>query len=129
MMQGKRGVGKTHVGLGYRLRWQEVELSLSGKLPILAKSSSLTASYRPSLLQKWLAEIVSAIGCDSVDENLKLLIPDLQESGIPDLATIGGQASLTPFVAWADLVVLDNLSCLVRSGKENEAESWLPIQV
>jgi hypothetical protein len=28
----------------------------------------------------------------------------------------------------ADLIVLDNLSALVRAGNENEAESWLPIQ-
>src|SRR5436190_20348191 len=27
-----------------------------------------------------------------------------------------------------ELVILDNLSCLCRSGKENEAESWLPVQ-
>jgi putative DNA primase/helicase len=28
----------------------------------------------------------------------------------------------------ADLIILDNLSALVRSGLENQAESWLPIQ-
>jgi hypothetical protein len=60
-----------------------------------------------------LREGVGVFGCFSPS----VLFPDLQQSGIPDLATIGGQASLTPFVAWADLVVLDNLSCLVRSGK------------
>jgi hypothetical protein len=27
-----------------------------------------------------------------------------------------------------DLIVLDNLSTLVRSGRENESESWLPVQ-
>jgi len=28
----------------------------------------------------------------------------------------------------AKLIVIDNISSLVRSGKENEAESWLPVQ-
>jgi hypothetical protein len=28
----------------------------------------------------------------------------------------------------AELIVVDNFSCLVRSGKENGAESWLPLQ-
>jgi len=28
----------------------------------------------------------------------------------------------------SDLVIIDNLSALVRSGKENEAEGWLPVQ-
>ena len=28
----------------------------------------------------------------------------------------------------AELLILDNLSALCRSGKDNEGESWLPVQ-
>ena len=48
---------------------------------------------------------------------------------MPDLSTLEGQtavnAMLTPETA---LIVVDNISCLCRSGRENEAESWLPVQ-
>jgi hypothetical protein len=128
MMHGKRGFGKTHLALGIGvavgsgrdfLRWQAPKprkvLFVDGELP-------------SSVLQQWLAEAVTASGADEVGDNLTLITPDLQEFGIPDLATLQGQASLLPFVEPADLVILDNLSALVRAGNENEAESWLPIQ-
>ena len=35
---------------------------------------------------------------------------------------------LEPHLADVDVVVIDNLSTLCRTGVENEAESWLPVQ-
>ncbi len=39
-----------------------------------------------------------------------------------------GQAIIDEHANNADLIIVDNLSCLARGGKENEGESWLPIQ-
>jgi putative DNA primase/helicase len=47
---------------------------------------------------------------------------------MPDLTSEEGQAALAEHVEGADLIILDNLSTLCRAGKENEAESWLPMQ-
>ncbi len=47
---------------------------------------------------------------------------------MPDLATAEGQLLIEREVGDAEVVVLDNLSALCRSGKENEGESWLPVQ-
>jgi putative DNA primase/helicase len=49
---------------------------------------------------------------------------------MPDLATEAGQADLDRIIneCRPDLVILDSLSTLVRSGVENEAESWGPTQ-
>lgn len=61
--------------------------------------------------------------------NLVFLTPDLQEFGMPDLATNRGQKLIEKYITdEVDLIIVDNLSCLVRSGKENDGESWLPIQ-
>ena len=62
------------------------------------------------------------------DISLSIITPDVQPLGMPDLSTISGQAAIAEHVAWADLIVVDNLSTLSRTGKENEAESWTPIQ-
>src|SRR5438552_795292 len=35
---------------------------------------------------------------------------------------------LEPFLTEADLIVIDSISTLAGAGKENEAESWLPMQ-
>ena len=59
---------------------------------------------------------------------LHIITPDWQESGIPDLATAEGQAAIEQHLQGVELLILDNLSSLCRSGKENEAESWMPVQ-
>jgi len=61
-------------------------------------------------------------------DHLQIITPDLQDAGIPDLATCEGQKAVDEWLDGIDLVILDNLSTLCRWGKENEAESWLPVQ-
>ena len=46
---------------------------------------------------------------------------------MPDVSTLEGQAAIDHMIQDADVVFVDNLSCWARSGRENEAESWLPI--
>jgi hypothetical protein len=57
---------------------------------------------------------------------LRIITPDLQPDGyVPDLATREGQAAIEEQMGDARVVIVDNISCLVRSGgKENDAESW-----
>lgn len=57
-----------------------------------------------------------------------LLTPDLQLGTMPNIATAEGQEALAPLVAEADLIVVDNIATLGRHGRENETESWAPIQ-
>ena len=46
---------------------------------------------------------------------------------MPDVSTVAGQAAIDHMIQDAEVVFVDNLSCWARSGRENEAESWLPI--
>ena len=55
---------------------------------------------------------------------LQIITPDAQALPLPDLATPEGQAALAPRIADAELIVVDNLSCLMRTGDENKAEGW-----
>jgi len=43
---------------------------------------------------------------------------------MPDISTLGGQIEIEAACQEADVIIVDNLSCLARSGHENEAESW-----
>jgi hypothetical protein len=128
MIFGYRGVGKTHVSLGIAyavasggsiLKWQSPKprgvLFIDGEMP----------GYS---LQKRMAEIISNADKEFAP-HLTFLTPDLQKFGMPDLATANGQKQIENYITdEIDLVIVDNISCLVRSGKENEGESWLPIQ-
>ena len=46
----------------------------------------------------------------------------------PDLSTASGQAMIEPFLKDVDMVVLDNIATMCRTGKENESQSWQTMQ-
>ena len=128
MIHAKRGVGKTHLALGIAVAVASGKDFLRWKAPKPRKVLFVDGELPASVLQLWLAEAVAAVGSDEASGNLTLITPDMQEFGIPDLATVGGQSALLEHTQSADLIILDNLSALVRAGNENEAESWLPLQ-
>ncbi len=129
MLYSKRGVGKTNLGLrmayavaagGPCLRWEAPKpnrvLFIDGEMPLIT-------------LQERLASIVAGASEEIDPEFLRIIAADHQTDGIPDLSTEDGQSAIEPYLRdGVDLVVLDNLSTLCRSGRENESESWGPVQ-
>jgi KaiC/GvpD/RAD55 family RecA-like ATPase len=129
MVYSPRGVGKTLLGmtsayaiaagadfLGFKVERSRKVLYIDGEMPA-------------QTMQERLAAIVNGFAKQPpTPEHFRILISDLSENGLPDLATPGGQAWFDTQVGDAEVILLDNISTLVRSGKENEAEAWLPIQ-
>lgn len=128
MIAAPRGIGKTHVALnvayavasgGSFLRWEAAAprpvLYIDGEMPAVA-------------LQERLARIAKHADTAPASDALALMAADLGEFGVPDLSTPEAQAALMPLLAPYDLIVMDNLSTLCRSGRENEAESWGAVQ-
>ncbi|MGE0742740.1 MAG: AAA family ATPase [Hyphomonadaceae bacterium] len=128
MIAAPRGIGKTHVALnvayavasgGSFLRWNAVTprlvLYVDGEMPAVA-------------LQERLARIAKHADMTPAPDALTLMAADLGEFGVPDLSTPEAQAALMPLLDPYDLIVMDNLSTLCRSGRENEAESWGAVQ-
>ena len=128
MLYAPRGVGKSWLALsiGYAiagggtfLGWQAPStasvLFLDGEMPAVA-------------MQERLATIVKSADFEAEPTTLQLLTPDLQPAGMPDLSTLEGQMAVQPFVDSAQLIIVDNIATLCRSGKENEGESWLRVQ-
>ena len=128
MVYSERGVGKTHFALGIAyavacagrfLHWEAPKarrvLYIDGEMPAVA-------------MQERLAGIVAASEKVAPTDFLRLITPDLQETGIPDLSDPGGQAAVDRHLDGVEFLVLDNISTLFRGGVENEAESWTPVQ-
>jgi len=61
-------------------------------------------------------------------EYFRMVASDLQERGIPSLATAEGQAFVDLDVREADLIVVDNIATLAGTGGENESDAWRPVQ-
>lgn len=131
MLCAPRGIGKTHVAL-----WMAYTIACGGEM--FGKKWSCEKPYKvlfvdgempASTLQMRLSSIVASSEKELEDvDNLKIITPDCQELGIPDLSTPSGQEWLEPHLEGIDLLILDNLSALCRSGRENESESWNPLQ-
>lgn len=130
MLHAWRGVGKTHVALeiayavasgGSFLDWKAQRprrvLYLDGEMPARSMQERLASIVRAS---------AQAEGFDP--SNLKLVCSDLQERPLPNLSSRDGQEWIDALVEGADLVVIDSISTLAGHGRENEAESWLPMQ-
>ena len=129
MIYAKRGVGKTHAALGIASavarggrfwNWEALKarkvLFIDGEMP-------------GSAIQERLKRIAATDVFNAIAKgNLRLITPDLQDGPMPDLSTKAGRDSIEEFVTDCDLIIIDNISSLFRSGVENEAESWQPAQ-
>lgn len=124
MLYGPRGLGKTHVALGIAcaaasggtfLKW-----SASTARRVLYVDGEMPAAD--------MQERLRAIGL--APPALTFLLADMQDLGMPDLGTPEGQAVLER--AWGDtppeLLVIDNLSSLVSSARDNDADGWSLMQ-
>ncbi|CAK7037994.1 MAG: hypothetical protein DELT_00652 [Desulfovibrio sp.] len=129
IMYAPRGIGKTFAALSvavavasggavfdWRAPMPKKVLYMDGEMPAISMQSRLTA------LVKGMSIPPHAL------ENMTIITPDLQPCPMPDLSTAGGQAQLEPYLKGVDMVVVDNISTLCRTGKENESQSWQTMQ-
>lgn len=59
---------------------------------------------------------------------IEFITPDFQEGPCPDLSMPDWHFHLKPFCDKAELIIIDNISTLCRTGSENDAESWQIVQ-
>lgn len=125
MIYAPRGVGKTWVAMNIAWAVATGGAFLRWGAPVARKVIYVDGEMPGGTMQERLATIVDAHGREpEAPDCLRIVSSDLEEFGVPDLSTIGGQSALDAVLGDADLIVLDNLSTLCRSGRENEAESW-----
>lgn len=127
MIYGPRGTGKTFVAMGVAiavasgggfLKWLSPQpygvLYIDGEMPAVT-------------VQERLSSIIESSDKEPIMP-FRIITPDLQDHAMPDLSTIGGQSAIEQHLENISLVIIDNLSTLCRQGRENESESWIPMQ-
>lgn len=127
MVYAPAGVGKTHFCLGLSIAIATGGTFLKWKADKPTSVLYIDGELQAFTLQERLRELTKDIP-GSIP--FSLLTPDLQPLNVimPDISTREGQKALNPFIEAAEFIVVDNLSCLARSGNENDAESWIPVQ-
>lgn len=129
MVYAWRGVGKTHFALGVAYAVAGGGEFLKWKADKPRRVVYIDGEMAGAAIKHRLAAIVAS----SSDEHeppegyFRVITPDAQDMPLPDLASPEGQKALEPYIVDADLIVIDNLSSLMRAGAENEGESWVPV--
>jgi hypothetical protein len=127
MVFAARGIGKTHFALSVAFAVATGGTFAKWNAPQPRKVLYLDGELPGGVMQQRLL-----MHCPDVEPEsgfLRIFTPDLLPEGVlmPDLSTLAGQISIEPMIDDAEVVIVDNLSAWARSGRENEAESWLPI--
>lgn len=130
MIHAYRGIGKTHVALGIACAVSTGGAFFGWKAPKAHHVVFVDGEMPAVAIQERLKVQLAAMRKIPEPGFFRLITPDRQKGAIPDLSERKGQNRLTTAIneKEVDLVILDNVSTLFRSGKENEAESWLPAQ-
>jgi len=129
MVHAWRGVGKTHFALGVAYAVASGGGFLKWKADHPRKVLYIDGEMPGAHIKERLAAIVALPDGRQQPPpgNFRIVTPDAQEFALPDLATTAGQDAYDTILDDAELVIIDNLSALSRTGPENEGESWLPI--
>lgn len=125
LLYAKRGVGKTHVALGIAYAIASGGEFLKWRAPNPKKVIYVDGEMPAIIMQERLKRIFVTQDLKPPSSDfLKLITPDLQEGPMPDLSTTEGRILMEELIEDRDLIIIDNISTLFRSGTENEAESW-----
>jgi len=129
MVFAPRGAGKTFFALGVAYAVATGGQYLHWRAGQARKVIIIDGEMPAVVLQERLATIVANSEQPPPDASyVRILASDLTEFGLPDISTEKGQKEIEPHIGDAELIVIDNLSTLARSGKENEADSWSMMQ-
>jgi hypothetical protein len=129
LLYSERGVGKTFLALSIGYAIASGTSFLKWKCETSVKVLYVDGEMPANLMQDRMTKLIAGFGVDLKDPSyFRLITPERQENGIPDISTEYGQ-KLVEAVIWdAKLVILDNLSTLAPGMQENEADAWAPIQ-
>ena len=128
MVYAVRGTGKTHLACGCSyavatgtgfLKWTP-----NGARRVLHCDGEMAADE----LRGRFSAIMQGSQVKPARGMLNILTADLLEFGIGNLAEPSVQQELEPLLNGVELLVLDNLSSLTAVIRDNDAESWNPIQ-
>ena len=128
MLYAARGIGKTHVAVGVSFAVATGRTFLKWTAPKARRVLHCDGEMAAGDLRERFQQLMRANGDAPARGMLGVLTADLIENGIGNLGSPRVQAELEPWLDGIELLVLDNLSSLTAVIRDNDAESWNPIQ-
>lgn len=132
MIYAARGVGKTFVSLEIAFTVASGKTMFDGmwKADKPRKVLFIDGEMPAGTIKERLLAITARNNVEDLKvDNLQIITPDTQKKGMPDLSTKEGQNIVNRYITEdTAVVILDNISTLCRTGRENESESWITTQ-
>jgi len=128
MIFADRGIGKTFFSLSCALALANGEKFLSYEAQEAVSVLYLDGEMQATVMKQRLHKLCHG---KPTKQPINLYTPDCQVNDfIPDLGTNEGRDHINELIALSNprAIFIDNISTFDRSGNENEAESWAPIQ-
>lgn len=128
MIFATRGVGKTYLALSIAYAVASGSSFLHWRAPEPRRVVYIDGEMPLPMLKERLENIVLGAEREANTDFFKLIPADLFASGIPNLSRRESQEMIEPLLDDAALVVLDNISTLAASDRDNDADSWSAMQ-
>jgi hypothetical protein len=122
-----RGVGKTWVSMTLGVTAATGSEALGFRAPSPCKVVYIDGEMASSEIKERFALLEARIG-KTHSSTLTVVAADWQEEYLPRLDTTAGQTLVEPFIADADLIILDNRSSLFDPNGEKDPTAWQPAQ-
>ena len=126
-----RGIGKTYFALGVAYAVASGGQFLKWKAPKPRRTLYLDGEMAGTMMQQRLREIALGSEAEAAEDALHIITPDRQPLGImPNLSTEEGRTQVETYIDREEIrfLVIDNISACYGAAKDNDAESWLPMQ-
>lgn len=128
MVHAWRGTGKTWWGLSVAYTVAAGGTFLGWRAPRSHQVVYLDGEMPADVIRERLETIGGMSEATPPRGAFQVVCADLQDRPMPNLATLHGQAVIDTLVSDSTkLIVVDNISCLVRGGEENDATSWAAV--
>lgn len=128
MVHAKRGVGKTYFSIAVGLAVASGSSFLDWCVPEARRVLYIDGEMPAALMQSRMKEYLTGAGARPDTGYFRMLSADHLDIPALNLSTMAGQEAVAKEVKAANLLIIDNLATLSRHGKENDTESWHPMQ-
>jgi len=128
MVFADRGIGKTFFCLSCAIAIANGESFVTYSAPTPVPVLYLDGEMQATAMQ----ERIKALSGNDTKAPFYIYTPDIQDqdNGTPDLGSYTGRDHINTVIEQLNpkVVFIDNISTFVRTGNENEADSWAPVQ-
>lgn len=130
ILYAQRGIGKTYFAMTLGMAIASGKDVCNFKIPKSRAVLYIDGEMTGKDFQDRITNLGFGMDLCNTDtfDRFKILSNDLSEDTLPNIGTSDGQKQITALLGDCELIIIDNLSALCSFGRENEAESWTPMQ-